>query len=98
MGSLDGSTECRLGDEVMYLALDFIRADGVAVHLVKHDDGLEAVAERLGEYELGLGHRALRTVDQHHHAIDHAQHALHLSSKVAVPCVSSVHTRQRRIR
>ena len=50
------------------------------VDLVEHHDGPEAEAQRLGEHELGLRHRAFGGVDQEQHAVDHAEDALDLAA------------------
>ena len=56
----------------------------VAVHLVDQHDRAQAEGQRLLGHEAGLRHRAFGGIDQQHHAIDHAQHALDLAAEVGV--------------
>ena len=54
------------------------------VHLVDHQNGLEAQGQRLFGHKTGLRHGAFLRVDQQHHAVDHAQGAFHFTAKVGV--------------
>jgi hypothetical protein len=52
--------------------------------------GLQAQRQRLLGHEAGLRHRAFDRVDQQHHAVDHAEHALDLAAEVGVAGVSTM--------
>ena len=55
-----------------------------AVHLVDDEDDRHVAVQRLAQHEPRLRQRALRCVDEQHHAVDHGQAALHLTAEVGV--------------
>ena len=61
------------------------RSGFVAVDLVDHDDGPQAVLEGLLRHEARLRHGSVDGVDQEQHAIDHGQHPLDLAAEIGVP-------------
>lgn len=69
----------QVDEQVEDLVLDLADARGRSVHLVDHHDRAQAHLERLGQHELGLRHRTVRRVDHQRNAVDHRQHALHLT-------------------
>ena len=76
-------------EQVVYLVEHFLRTRVRPVDLVQNHDGRQTAFERLAEHESRLRKRAFRCIDQQHHAVDHRQRALHLSTEVGVP--GSVH-------
>ena len=56
----------------------------IAVDLVDQHDRAQAKRQRLLGNETGLRHRAFGSIDQQHHAIDHAEHALDLAAEIGV--------------
>jgi hypothetical protein len=55
------------------------------IHLVDHDNGLEAVIEGLASHEAGLRHGTIDGVNNQQHGIDHGQDTLHLAAEIRVP-------------
>ncbi len=74
----------QLIEQVEGLVDDPLRTCARAVHLVDHNDGLQAQGQRLARHETRLRHRAFHGVHQQQHAVDHRQHALHLAAEVRV--------------
>jgi hypothetical protein len=72
------------GEQVKHLGMHLIRAGVGAVHLVDHDDRMEAAGERLADDELGLREDALGGVHQDDGAVHHVQDAFHLAAEVGV--------------
>ena len=54
------------------------------VYLVDHHDGLQAQLQRLLQHKSGLGHRALKGVDEQQTAVGHIEHTLYLATEVGV--------------
>mmetsp|Transcript_4634 Transcript_4634/g.16310 ORF Transcript_4634/g.16310 Transcript_4634/m.16310 type:complete len:423 (-) Transcript_4634:297-1565(-) len=73
-----------LAEEVKDLGLHLLCSRRFAVHLIQHNDGLQALAEGLRENELRLCHRALGGIDEQDHCVNQRQDPLHLAAKVAV--------------
>src|SRR5690606_13685633 len=84
VGDLVVEVRCEAEQEVVRLVDDLGDAGVVTVHLVDDDDHGQPGGERLAEHEASLGQRTLRGVHEQHHAIDHAQAALHLAAEVRV--------------
>ena len=72
------------GEQVEYLGMDLVRAGVGAVHLVDHDDGVQATGQRLADDEFGLREDALGGVHQDDGAVHHVQDALHLAAEISV--------------
>ncbi len=72
------------GEQVEHLGMDLVRAGVGAVHLVDHDDGVEAAGERLADHEFGLRENALGGVHQDDGAVHHIQDAFHLAAEIGV--------------
>ncbi len=71
-------------EQIEYLVV-YRPGSGVgAIDFVDDDDRAEPAPQRLRDDELGLRHRPLGRVDQHQHAIDHAQDALDLAAEIGV--------------
>ncbi len=70
--------------EVEGLAHHPVGARAVAIDLVHHHDGLQALRQRLARHEARLRHRPLDRIHQQQHAIDHRQHALDLAAEIRV--------------
>ena len=60
------------------------RARFVAVDLVDHHDGPQAMLEGLLRYEARLRHGTVHRVDQQQHAIDHGEHTLDFAAEIGV--------------
>ena len=71
-------------EELVDLVEDLVGAGVLAVDLVEHDHGGQPGGQRLGEHVAGLGQRALGGVDEQHHAVDHRQRPLDLTTEVGV--------------
>ena len=69
-------------EQVEGLVHDPVRARTGTVHLVHHDDRLEAHRERFLGHEARLRHRAVHRIDQDQHRVDHRQHALDFAAEV----------------
>ena len=68
-----------------------VRTRGVAIHLVDHDDGPEAVDEGLLGDEAGLRSMGASTASTGAaHGVDHRQHAFDLAAESAWPGVSTM--------
>ncbi len=52
------------------------------IHLIHHNDRLQAQRQRLAGNETRLRHWAVNRIDQQQHAIDHRQHSLHFTAKI----------------
>ncbi len=72
------------GEQVEHLGVDLIRAGVGAVHLVDHDDGVEAAGERLADDEFGLWEDAFGGVHQDDGTVHHVQDAFHLAAEIGV--------------
>ena len=70
----------QIEDLVQHLDMALVRP----VDLVDRHDGLEPELQRLGNHELGLRHRPFGSVDQHDHAVNHIEDALHLAAEIGV--------------
>ena len=66
------------------LAHDLLDAGVRAVHLVHAQDHRQLGLQGLAQHEAGLRQRALRGVDEQHHAVDHRDAALDLAAEVGV--------------
>ncbi len=73
-----------IDEQVVDLVEHLLHARVRAVDLVDDDDRLEPPLERLAQHEPRLRQRALRGVDEEHHAVDHRQGALDLAPEVGV--------------
>ena len=71
-------------EQVVDLVQHLLRPGVGAVDLVQHDDRRQPALERLAQHEARLRQRALRGIDQQHHAIDHRQRALDFPAEVRV--------------
>ena len=71
-------------EQIEDLVQHFLMALVVPVDLVDRDDRLETHFQGLAEHELGLRHRAFRSVDQNHGAVDHVEDALDLAAEIGV--------------
>ncbi len=88
-GEDDGEVELLFGgaefvEQVEGGVDDVIGAGAGAVDLVDDDDGFQAQRQRLLGDEAGLRHRAFDGIHQQQHAVDHRQHALHLTAEIGV--------------
>ena len=72
------------GEQVEHLGVHLVRAGVGAVHLVDHDDRVQAARQRLADHELGLRQHALGGVHQHDGAVHHVQDALDLAAEIGV--------------
>ena len=54
------------------------------VHLIDHQNGPQAQGQGFFGHKPGLRHRAFLSIDQEHHAIDHGERTLNLTTKVRV--------------
>ena len=68
---------------------DLVHTGIGTVGLVDHDDDLVSELEGARKDEAGLGHRALKSVDEKKDTVDHLQDALHLTAEIGV--ARSVH-------
>ena len=71
-------------EQVETLVMDLVGPGIAAIHLVDHHDGAKPQAQGLAGDELGLGHRPLGGIHQHHHPIDHGQDPLDLAAEIGV--------------
>ena len=70
--------------QVEYHLVDLLRPAVRLVHLIDHNNGLEANLERLLQHESGLRHRAFEGIDEQQASIGHIEHSLHLATEVRV--------------
>ena len=61
-----------------------IRPRARAINLVDHNNRLQTQLKGLGRHKARLRHRAVNSIDQQDHRIDHGQHALDLATEVGV--------------
>ena len=73
-----------LDEEVEHLVDDLLRTRAVAVDLIDDDERLLAQSERLFQHETGLGHTALKGVDQKENAVHHHEDALDLAAEIGM--------------
>src|SRR6185437_12574225 len=64
--------------------MDLVRTAVRFVHLIDNDNGLQVKVQGLLQYEAGLGHRPLESIDKEKDAIGHFQHALDFTHKIRV--------------
>ena len=64
--------------------VDFLRTTVGFVHLVHHHNGFQPQLQCLLKHEAGLGHGALKGVDEQQAAVGHVEHTLHLTAEVGV--------------
>ena len=60
------------------------RARARFVDFVDHHNRAQAQRQGFFGHKTGLRHRAFLRIHQQHHAIDHAQHALHFAAEIGV--------------
>ena len=77
-----GSTQ--VGHEVEAVVVCLLGVGARTVDLVDDDHDLETGVDSVTQHKAGLGHGALKGVDQQQGAVGHAQHALDLAAKVGV--------------
>ncbi len=74
----------QVGHEVQAVVVGLLGVGARTVDLVDDDHDLEAGVDSVTQHEAGLGHGALKGVDQQQGAVGHTQHALDLAAKVGV--------------
>ena len=72
------------GEQVEHVVDHLLNAGIRPVDLVDRHNRAQAQLQRLADDEFRLRHRALGRVDQHDHAVDHRQDALHLAAEIGV--------------
>ena len=83
------AVELRVGraevhQQLEHLVDDLVDARVGSVDLVDDHDDREVEVECLAQHEAGLGHRALRRVDEQQHAVHHLEHPLHFAAEIGV--------------
>ena len=73
-----------LNEEVEYLVNDSLGIGLGTVDLVDADDDRQAQLQGLLQNELGLGHRALKCVNDEDYAVNHLEHSLNLAAEIGV--------------
>ena len=77
--------------EVENLLVDHLRAAIRLIDLVDYHDRFLAQRKGFLQYETGLGHRPLESIDQQQHAVAHVEHAFHLAAEIGVArCVYDI--------
>ena len=74
----------QVGHKVQAVVVSLLGVSTRTVDLVDDDHDLEAGVDSVTQHEAGLGHGALKGIDQQQGAVGHAQHALDLAAKVGV--------------
>ena len=74
----------QVGHEVQAVVVGLLGVGTRTVDLVDDDHDLKAGVDSVTQHEAGLGHGALKSVDQQQGAVGHTQHALDLAAKVGV--------------
>ena len=74
----------QVGHEVQAVVVGLLGVSTRTVDLVDDDHDLKAGVDSVTQHEAGLGHGALKGVDQQQGAVGHTQHALDLAAKVGV--------------
>ena len=74
----------QVDEEVVDLVQDGLGPGVGPVDLVQHDDGRQARLERLAQHVAGLRQRALGSVHEQQHAVDHLEGALHLAPEIGM--------------
>ena len=74
----------QVGHEVQAVVVGLLGVGARTVDLVDDDHDLEAGVDSVAQHEAGLGHGALKSVNQQQGAVGHTQHALDLAAKVGV--------------
>ena len=74
----------QVGHEVQAVVVGLLGVGARTIDLVDDDHDLEAGVDSVTQHETGLGHGALKSVDQQQGAVGHTQHALDLAAKVGV--------------
>ena len=74
----------QVGHKVEAVVVGLLGVSTRTINLVDDDHDLEAGVDSVTQHEAGLGHGALKGVDQQQGAVGHTQHALDLAAKVGV--------------
>ena len=74
----------QVGHEVQAVVVGLLGVGARTVDLVDDDHDLKAGVDSVTQHEAGLGHGALKSVDQQQGAVGHTQHALDLATEVGV--------------
>ena len=74
----------QVGHKVQAVVVGLLGVGARTIDLVDDDHDLEAGVDSVTQHEAGLGHGALKGVDQQQGAVGHTQHALDLAAKVGV--------------
>ena len=74
----------QVGHEVQAVVVCLLGVSARTVDLVDDNHDLEAGVDSVTQHETGLGHGALKGIDQQQGAVGHTQHALDLAAKVGV--------------
>ena len=74
----------QVGHEVQAVVVGLLGVGTRTIDLVDDDHDLKTGVDSVTQHEAGLGHGALKSVDQQQGAISHTQHALDLAAKVSV--------------
>ena len=74
----------QVGHQVQAVVVRLLGVSTRTIDLVDDDHNLEAGIDSVTQHEAGLGHGALKSVDQQQGAVGHTQHALDLAAKVGV--------------
>ena len=74
----------QVGHEVQAVVVGLLGVGARTIDLVDDDHDLKAGVDSVTQHEAGLGHGALKGVDQQQGAVGHTQHALDLAAEVGV--------------
>ena len=74
----------QVGHKVQAVVVGLLGVGAGTIDLVDDDHDLEAGVDSVTQHEAGLGHGALKGVDQQQGAVGHTQHALDLAAEVGV--------------
>ena len=74
----------QVSHQVQAVVVGLLGVGARAINLVDDDHDLEAGVDGVTQHEAGLGHGALKGIDQQQGAVGHTQHALDLAAKVSV--------------
>ena len=74
----------QVGHKVEAVVVGLLGVSTRTIDLVDDDHNLKAGVDSVTQHEAGLGHGALKGVDQQQGAVGHTQHALDLAAKVGV--------------
>ena len=74
----------QVGHEVQAVVVGLLGVGARTVDLVDDDHDLKAGVDSVTQHEAGLGHGALKSIDQQQGAVGHTQHALDLAAEVGV--------------